>query len=107
MPFAGRERVNLETSMMSRVEDASVIWRRLPDEQRAGGRDVQSEAATIPGRRLAARASLVAAAAGVASVWDISLTFGPLDDPPPLMRCMNTVNLMRLQEWEKIILYCY
>jgi hypothetical protein len=82
--------------MMPGVEDAIVIWTRLPVEQRAGWREMQSETAVMPAQRGADRAGPVATA-GVASIWDISLTFWPLDDRPPLMRCTNTVNLMKLQ----------
>jgi hypothetical protein len=83
---------------MSGTEDASVIWSRLPVEQREDRRSVVPVfSGTSRGPTVAERAATGGGAGVGASIWDLALTFWPLEDRPEPMKCRATLNNMRLQ----------
>jgi hypothetical protein len=99
--FAGRERFSPNRSRMSSTEDASVVWSRLPVEQREDRRSVVPVfVGAARGPHVSERATYSGTAAGAgggASIWDLALTFWPLEDRPEPMKCVATLNGMRLQ----------
>jgi hypothetical protein len=84
---------------MSDVEETSAIWSRLPQEQRAARVERSpSPARALRSRRDETEAGQRGKVAEGASMWDLALTFWPLDDRPEPMKCKATVNNMSLND---------
>jgi hypothetical protein len=90
---------------MSNLEDASVIWDRLPAEQRETGRRKRR----VREREVEETRSEEMQGSEkdeTASNWELALAFWPLEDRPEPMKCRRTVNNMPLQDIFNMKTHC-